>query len=145
MSKTRVAQTPAEEKPKAQTVPLSNIAVTVYRNSHFIGEEGATPVTIPGDQVAILLDWFVGGHPTGDVKLFTDHGDVGLEIEALGEACRALSDANWGEYDANAILYGLHRVLEDLSLRLMAGDEERLVEKATITIQAAPAAAGGQR
>ena len=147
MSTKKVAQSRAEEKPKpeeqprAQAIPLADVSFTVQRQPHFAGEEGIQQVTIPGYHVATLLDCFIQKYPTGDVKLFTDPASIGLQLAALSETCRALSDSDWGEHDASQAFYGLHRILEDLSPRLTAGDEVGWAEKATVTIQQLAAAA----
>jgi hypothetical protein len=60
MAKTKVAP-PAESK--QDTIPLSDISVTRYRDAYFSGEDGDTPVVITGRQLGQVLSCLARSRP----------------------------------------------------------------------------------
>jgi hypothetical protein len=136
MAKTTV---PRAESP-AQTIPLSDVTISTYREAHFLGEEGKQPVTITGRQLGQVLTWLLDVHPTifdkPDDDVW-DPGTVAYDLERLGDLLRGLSGANLVDVLVDpARLFGLlGEVTGDLAARLNAREDgDGVMKRTTITL-----------
>jgi hypothetical protein len=146
MAKSKVTPAPPgpQEAQAARTIPLSEIAITWYRGAHFVGEKDDTPVVISGRQLAQVLSWLANERPGvfGEKPSREDvwtAGEIGLELEGLGEILRGLGEADLEIIPANtpSIFCALSTVTKGLAMRLAAVDDgETESKQATVTIGA---------
>lgn len=154
MSKPKVA--PARPKGQAEhamtpgrAIPLSDVTITCYRQPHFFGEEGETPITITGRQLGQIVAWLAQTRPgclpaphnkVSDENLWDPDG-VALDVEALGEVLRGMGSAELENLiiDVPGVLSLLGDVASDLAARLRASvDGDKALMRATITLPTHP-------
>ena len=144
-SKSKVTPAPAgpQEEQAPRTIPLSEIAITWYRQSFYSGEQGKIPCIITGKQLGVLLEWIShrwrpkGGRPEM-LSYFGDPDWISMQLEGLGHITQKLADMEDPE-EARAMFWSLGHVIEDLAGQLAANVESkegRSTAKATVTIGA---------
>ena len=132
---------PQAESPD-QTIPLSDVTITCYRDPHFHGEneKELVPITIPGQQLGQILAWLLQVRPgivNGSAGDLWSPEDVAFELEGLSEVLRGLAvgDLENVPIDTPDMLYFLANATGDLAARLSAsvrGNEA--LKRATVTL-----------
>ena len=132
---------PHAESP-AQGIPLSDVTITCYRPSHFVGEEGLTAVTITGQQLGQVLAWLARTRPgligkdAATAELWSP-SDVAMDLEGLGGILRGLGETPLEEIpvDPASMFRLLAEIASDLAARLSASDDgDYTLKRATFTL-----------
>ena len=132
---------PQAESP-AQPIPLSDVTITCYRPSFFVGEEGPTAVTITGQQLGQVLAWLartrpglIGNDPSS--KDLWSRDDVAMDLEGLGGILRGLGETPLEEIPVEpaSMFRLLAEIASDLAARLSASDDgDYTLKRATFTL-----------
>jgi hypothetical protein len=145
MSKPKVARVQVDPP----SIPLSDVTITCYRPSHFVGEEGPQAIAVTGRQLGQVLAWLartrpglIGNDPARDDMWTPD--DVAMDLEGLGGILRGLGEVSLQEIpvDAGSMFCLLAEIANDLAARLSASAEgDRTLKRATIALPTRKAAA----